>query len=50
MQKDNTGLSVVIFDSEDSAKQGAERAREMTENIDAVSLEGVEVREVVAHA
>jgi heme-degrading monooxygenase HmoA len=50
MQKDNTGLSVVIFDSEDSAKQGAERAREMTQNIDAVSLEGVEVREVVAHA
>ena len=50
MQKDNTGLSVVIFDSEDSANQAAERAREMTENIDAVSLDGVEVREVVAHA
>lgn len=50
MQKDNTGLSVVIFDSEDAANQGAERARETTQNIDAVSLEGVEVREVVAQA
>jgi heme-degrading monooxygenase HmoA len=49
-QKDNTGLSMVIFDSEDAANQAAERAREMTQNIDGVSLEGVEVREVVAHA
>ena len=50
MQKDNTGLSVVIFDSEDAANQGADRARQMTQNIEGVSLEGVEVREVVAHA
>jgi hypothetical protein len=48
--KDNTGLSMVIIDSEDAANQVAGRAREMVESIDAVTLEGVEVREVVAHA
>jgi hypothetical protein len=48
--KDNTGLSMVIVDSEDAANQIADRARQMVESIDAVSLEGVEVREVVAHA
>ena len=47
--KDQTGLSMVIVDSEDAANQMADRARQM-EGIDAVSLEGVEVREVVAHA
>ena len=36
--KDNTG------------DQAAERTREMVDRIDAVSLDGVEVREVVAHA
>jgi hypothetical protein len=48
--KDNTGLSMVVLDSEDAANQVAERARQMLQDIDAVSLEGVEVREVVAHA
>jgi hypothetical protein len=48
--KDNTGLSMIVLDSEDAANQAAERAREMVQGIDAVSLEGVEVREVVAHA
>jgi hypothetical protein len=48
--KDNTGLSMVVLDSEDAANQAAERAREMVGRIDAVSLDGVEVREVVAHA
>jgi hypothetical protein len=48
--KDNTGLSMLILDSEDAANQAAERAREMIDRIDAVSLDGVEVREVVAHA
>jgi hypothetical protein len=48
--KDNTGLSMVIVDSEDAANQMADRARQIIEGIDAVSLEGVEVREVVAHA
>jgi hypothetical protein len=41
---------MVIVDSEDAANQMADRARQMVESIDAVSLEGVEVREVVAHA
>lgn len=48
--KDNTGLSMVIVDSEDAANQIADRAREMVGSIDAVSLEDVEVREIVAHA
>lgn len=48
--KDNTGLSMVILDSEDAANQAAERVRGMVGSMDAVSLDGVEVREVVAHA
>lgn len=48
--KDNTGLSMIILDTEDAANQAAERAREMVGRIDAVSLDDVEVREVVAHA
>ena len=48
--KDNTGLSMIILDSEDAANRAADRTREMVQNIDAVTREGVEVREVVAHA
>lgn len=48
--KDDTGLSMLILDSEDAANRAADRAREMIQGIDAVSLEDVEVREVVAHA
>ena len=48
--KDNTGLSMVVFDSEDAANQAGDQARAMVQEIDAVELEGVEVREVVAHA
>jgi hypothetical protein len=48
--KDDTGLAMIILDSEDAANQAAERARQMVQDMDAVSLEGVEVREVVAHA
>jgi hypothetical protein len=48
--KDNTGLSMVIFDSEDGANQAGDQVRAMVESIDAVELESVEVREVVAHA
>jgi hypothetical protein len=48
--KDNTGLSMIILESEDAANQAADRAREMVQNIEAVTLEDVEVREVVAHA
>jgi hypothetical protein len=47
-RKDNTGLSMILFDSED----GATRASEMVPTMvpEQVTLEGVEVREVVAQA
>ncbi len=49
--KDDTGLSMVIFDSEDAASQAASQVRDMVGGMaGAVTLEGVEVREVVAHA
>jgi hypothetical protein len=48
--KENTGLSMVIFDSEDAANQASDQARAMVQGIDAVDLENVEVREVVASA
>jgi hypothetical protein len=46
--KDNTGLSMIVFETED----GANRAGQMIPSTvpDAVTLEGVEVREVVGHA
>ena len=47
-RKDNTGLSMVVFESEDAAKQASERMRENVP--DAVTLEDVELREVAAHA
>jgi hypothetical protein len=48
--KNNSGLSMTIFDSEDSATQAANQVQEMVQNRPAVSLMSVEVREVVAHA
>jgi hypothetical protein len=48
--KDNSGLSMAVFDSEDAANRAADRVREMIEGNTAVSLMGVEVREVMAHA
>jgi hypothetical protein len=48
--KNNSGLSMAIFDSEETATQSADRAREMIEANPTVSLINVEVREVVAHA
>jgi hypothetical protein len=48
--KDNTGLSMIVFDSEDAANQAGDRVRAMVQRVDEVELEGVEVREVVAHA
>lgn len=45
---DDSGLSMVIFDSEEAAQQASERVRSGVP--EAVTLEGVEVREVVAHA
>src|SRR6266550_4008148 len=47
-RKDNTGLSMIIFDSEDAAKGASEQVPSMIP--DAVTLEDVEVREVAAHA
>jgi hypothetical protein len=47
-RKDNTGLSMVIFDSEDAANAIAERIPAILP--DAVTLESVEVRSVAAHA
>lgn len=42
------GLSMIIFDSEENARTVAERLQEMVP--ESVTLEGVEVREVVASA
>jgi hypothetical protein len=48
--KNNSGLSMVIFDSEDAANQAADQVRNIVEAATAVSLINVEVREVVRHA
>jgi hypothetical protein len=48
--KDNTGLSMVIFDSEEAATQAADQVRAMIQDRPAVSLINEEVREVVAQA
>ena len=48
--KDNTGLSMVVFDSEDAANRAGDQVRAMIQGIDAGELQGVEVREVVANA
>jgi hypothetical protein len=47
-RKNNTGLSMVIFESEDAAKRASEQVPSMIP--DAVTLEEVDVREVAAHA
>ena len=46
-RKDNSGLAMVVFESEEVAKEMAERIPSMI--TDAVTLENVEVREVAAH-
>ena len=49
--EDNQGLSMVVFESEDSAQQVAERLRtEGPPNPEAVTIDNVEVREVVKSA
>lgn len=48
--KDNTGLSMIIFDSEEAATQAADQVRAMIQDRPAVSLINEEVREVVAQA
>jgi hypothetical protein len=47
-RKGNTGLAMVIFDSEETADQMRERVPSVIP--DSVTLEDVEVREVAAHA
>jgi hypothetical protein len=47
-RKDNGGLSMLIFESEEAASGMSDRVSGMVP--DTVTLEGVEVREVVAHA
>jgi hypothetical protein len=47
-RKDDTGLSMVVFESEDAANGASEQVRAMMPG--AVTLESIEVREVVAHA
>jgi hypothetical protein len=48
---DNRGIGMVVFESEDAARAVAERIRsEGPPDPSAVTIENVEVREVVAHA
>lgn len=46
--KDGTGLAMVVFESEEAANGMSERVPSLLP--DGVTLEDVEVREVVAHA
>jgi hypothetical protein len=45
-RKDDTGVSMVVFESEDAAQAVSERVPSMV--TDAVTVDNVEVREVVA--
>ena len=47
-RKDNTGLSMLVFESEEAATNAEERVR--ANMPDAVALETIEIREVVANA
>jgi hypothetical protein len=47
-RKDNTGLAMVVFESEAAAKGASEQVPSMVPDV--VKLEDVEVREVVASA
>jgi len=47
-RKDSSGLSCVIFDSEDAARAASERIPTMVP--ESVTVDEVETREVVAHA
>jgi len=46
--KDNTGLTMLIFESEQAANAMSDQARSVVPA--AMTLDGVEVREVAAHA
>jgi len=47
-RKDDSGLAMVIFESEDAAEAMSERVPSMVPDV--VTVENIEVREVVAHA
>jgi hypothetical protein len=47
-RKDNTGVSMVIFESEEGANGMSERVPSLLP--EGVTLDSIEVREVVAHA
>jgi heme-degrading monooxygenase HmoA len=47
-RKDNSGLSMIVFESEEAAQAVSEMIHSAVP--DAVTLDGVEVREVVANA
>jgi hypothetical protein len=47
---DNSGLSMVVFESEDGANMAKQMILQGPPDPEAVTLEGVEVREVIAHA
>jgi hypothetical protein len=47
-RKDNSGLAMVIFESEDAAEAMSERVPSLAPDV--VTIEDVEVREVEAHA
>lgn len=47
-RRENTGVSMMVFESEEAAQAVAEGIQSMVS--DAVTLEDAEVREVVAHA
>ena len=47
-REDNNGMSMIVFESEDAARNASERIRSGIP--DDVQLEGVEIREVVANA
>jgi hypothetical protein len=45
-----TGLSMIIYDSEDNAHAAGDRVRAIAADAQSVTLEDIEVREVVASA
>jgi hypothetical protein len=47
-RKDDSGVGLVVFESEDAATAMSERVPSMVPDV--VTLEDIEVREVVAHA
>jgi hypothetical protein len=47
-RKDDSGVAMVLFESEDSAQAMSERVPSMVPDV--VTLNDIEVREVVAHA